>query len=94
MKERMHKIAKKRFEDTGVEVRSNVQLFHLFESNVIIRIQSDGDRSDTTINIEVNDIDHENGRTFCERKDKYLKSEGVFVLRMDASRMNEMKDIK
>jgi hypothetical protein len=96
IKERVHKIAKKRFEDTGVEVRSNVQLFHLFESNVIILIPSDGDRSDTTINVEVNDVDHKNERkrTFCERKDKYLKSKGVFVLRMDASRMNEIEDIE
>jgi len=96
MKERMHEVVKKRFDDTRVEVHSNVHLFDLFESDVIILIPSDGDRSDTTINIEVNDIDHKNEkkRIFCERKDKYLKSKDIFVLRMDAFRMNEMKDIE
>jgi hypothetical protein len=95
-KEIMHQIVKKRFEDTVVEVRSNVHLFNLFESDTIIFIPSDGDtRGDTTISIEV-DGDHNNDKkmTLCEKKDRFLKSKDVFVLRMDASRMNGMSDIE
>jgi hypothetical protein len=95
-KERMHQIVKKRFEDTAVDVRGNVHLFDLFESEIIIFIPSDGDtRGDTTISIEVDgDQNNEKKRTFCERKDRYLKSKDVFVLRIDASRMNGMNDIE
>jgi hypothetical protein len=33
-------------------------------------------------------------KLFCKRKDKYLKSKGVFVFRMDVFQMNKMKDVE
>jgi hypothetical protein len=95
----MHRIAMKSFQDTAIKVYHNVDLFDLFNSDIALHIPFDDSingHTHTIINIEVDGIHHKNEKKimFCERKDKYLKSRGVFVLRMDVSRMNQMKDIE
>jgi hypothetical protein len=94
---RMHKIAMKFSEDTPIEVHNNLHLFDLFESDTTLRIPINGDHiNKTIINIEVDGIHHRNEKKilFCKRKDKYLKSKGVFVFRMNVFQMDNMKDIE
>jgi hypothetical protein len=96
----MRNIAMKISENTTIEVQNNVYLFDLFESDITLSIPVNGDSMNNNtcmiMNIEVDGIHHNNEKkiTFCSRKDKYLKSKGVFVLRIDVSRMNQMKDIE
>jgi hypothetical protein len=100
IEKRMHKIATTVCQNTAIEVQNNVYLFGIFESDITLHIPPNGDsmNSDThtIINIEVDGIHHKNEKKilFCRRKDKYLKSKGIFVFRMDISRMNQMKDIE
>jgi hypothetical protein len=100
IEKRMHKIAMKIAQDKAIKVHNSVHLFDLFESDITLHISSDVDnmnsQTDTIVNIEVDGIYHRNEKKklFCRRKDKYLKSKGVFVLRMDMSRMNQMKDVE
>jgi hypothetical protein len=95
---RMCRIAMEIFKNTATEVQNNVHLFDLFESDIILCIPSNGDsidgNTDTIINIEVDGIHHKNEKKiqFCRRKDKYLKTKGVFVSRMNVSKMDRMKD--
>jgi hypothetical protein len=94
---RMHKIAMRISEDTPIEIHNNIHLFDLFESDTTLHIPINGDHMNKTIiNIEVDGIHHRNEKKilFCKRKDKYLKSKGVFVFRMDVFQMNKMKDIE
>jgi hypothetical protein len=93
----MHKIAMKISQDTPIEVHNNAHLFELFESDITLHIPINGDPiNKTIINIEVDGIHHRNEKKklFCKRKDKYLKSKGVFVFRMDVFQMNKMKDVE
>jgi hypothetical protein len=97
---RMCKIVMKISENTTIEVQNNTYLFDLFESDITLSIPYNGDSMNNNtymiMNIEVDGIHHKNEKKilFCSRKDKYLKSKGVFVLRMDVSRMNQLKDIE
>ena len=51
---------------------------------------------DIIINIEVDGIYHKHEKKiiFCDRKDKHLKSKGVYVSRIDVSVMDKMNDIE
>jgi hypothetical protein len=99
---RMQKIAMKVIQDRAIEVHSNVYLFDIFESDLILLIpRSDASMNSSQshakiINIEVGGIHHRNEKKimFCRRKDKYLKLRGVHVSRIDVFSMSRMKDIE
>jgi outer membrane murein-binding lipoprotein Lpp len=93
---RIFNIVTKACRDTDIEINANVHLFDLFESDVILRIPSNDGRAEIIINIEVDGIHHkrEKKKTFCERKDKYLKLKGVCISRIDTSIMDDMNDIE
>jgi hypothetical protein len=99
---RIQKIAMKVFQDRAIEVHSNVYLFDLFESDLILLIPRTGASMNSSqshtkiINIEVDGIHHRNEKKimFCRRKDKYLKLRGVHVSRIDVFSMSRMKDIE
>ena len=84
-------------------VCSNDYLFDMFESDIVVRIPfvvsiEEGEASDDgkwlVINIEVDGMHHRQERkmNFCKLRDAYLKSRGVIVHRIDASRVTKMDD--
>jgi hypothetical protein len=77
--------------NTDIEVHANEYLFDIFNSAIILKIPSNSysSREIMTINIEVDNIRHKN-KLFCDRKDKYLKSKGVMVCRIDVDVMTNM----
>jgi hypothetical protein len=93
---RLYNIASKACRDKNMKFNANSHLFDLFESDIIIRIPPADGGGDIIINIEVDGIHHnfEKKIIFCERKDKYLKSRGVFVSRISTYVMDDMRDIK
>jgi hypothetical protein len=98
---RVHDIALYIFEDKGIEVDSNVYLFDLFESDLILYVpfkskEKSAKQIDTIINIEIDGIYSKIKKkiAFCRRKDDCLKSKGVFVSRIDATRVSDMSDKK
>jgi hypothetical protein len=97
---RMHEIAMKVLQDTVIKADKNIQLFDLFESDIVLCIPSDGgDKklgNEIIINIEVDGVhhNHEKKKLFCERKDKYLKTKGVYISRIDVSTIVKMTDIE
>lgn len=93
---RLYNIASKACRDKNMKINANSHLFDIFESDIIIRIPSADGGSDIVINIEVDGPHHnyEKKIIFCERKDKYLKSKGVFVSRITTYVMDDTKDIK
>jgi hypothetical protein len=77
----------------SILVSSNEYLFNLFESDIVLRVPN-SDRSHVTIDIEVDGIHHKQKvkERFCTLRDKYLKSQGVWVFRIDANVLSKMKD--
>jgi hypothetical protein len=94
-KKRMFNIVTKACRDTDIEVHAKGHLFDLFKCDVILRIPSNDDRAEIIINIEIDGFHHkrEKMKTFCERKDKYLKLKGIYVSRIDTSIMDDTNDI-
>jgi hypothetical protein len=96
---RVYDIALSIFQDNSIDVDRNVLLFDLFESDLILHVtfRSKGKnpgQTETIINIEIDGIFSKNKKKlmFCRRKDECLKSKGVFVFRIDASQVEEMKE--
>ena len=87
----------------GATVSSNDYLFDIFEGDIVVRIpfvgktdeaEASADSKWLVINIEVDGMHHRQERkiNFCKLRDAYLKSRGVIVHRIDASRVTKMED--
>ena len=103
VEKRMHHAAVEILGQTRVTVSSNEYLFDMFESDIVVRIPFFGKTDEAeassegkwlVINIEVDGIHHRQEKkiNFCKLRDAYLKSRGVVVHRIDASRMTKMED--
>ena len=82
---------------SNIRISSNEYLFDLFESDIVIRIPFSNmmEEINTTylpINIEVDGLHHRQSirKRFCSLRDKYLKSQGVTVNRIETSRLRNM----
>jgi hypothetical protein len=103
---KVHDICLDIFQERGIEVDSNVYLFDLFESDLVIYIPlihkkltlKNIKQIDTILNIEIDGIYSKSKKklAFCRMKDECLKSKGVFVSRIDALRVSDMtvKEVK
>jgi hypothetical protein len=93
---RMYDVASKVVRTTGTITHANIHLFDLFESDIILILPSNNNSKDIIINIEVDGIYHKHEKKiiFCDRKDKHLKSKGVYVSRIDVSDMDKMNNIE
>jgi hypothetical protein len=98
---RVHDITKIAFENAAVSISSNEYLFNIFEADIVLRVpmanivnHSQLNNSDLIINIEVDGIHHqpERKKKFCMLRDKYLKSQGVVIERIEVSVLRRMKD--
>ena len=99
----MHRAALRTLGQSSVMISSNEYLFDMFESDIALRIPfvestDETEASDEgkwlVINIEVDGVRHTRERkiNFCKLRDAYLKSRGVVVHRIDASRVTKMDD--
>jgi hypothetical protein len=99
---RVYDLALNVCKDIDVKVDANFWLFSLFESDIVFRIPppiyDDGTKSDSEIilNIEVDGVTHKkiHKTKFCSRKDKYLRSKGIFVSRMETATLLKMSDLE
>jgi very-short-patch-repair endonuclease len=77
-------------------ISSNELLFDIFESDILIKvpITNDPNRTQAIIDIEVDGIHHKQKRKerFCMLRDKYLKSNGVVVFRIEVDVLSKMED--
>ena len=100
---RIHHAAVRTLGQSSVTVSSNEYLFDMFESDIVVRIPFVRSTDDAAvsadgrwlvINIEVDGMRHKQEKkiNFCKLRDAYLKSGGVVVHRIDASRVNKMDD--
>jgi hypothetical protein len=94
---RVFNMARKTFENSSISVSSNEYLFNLFEDDIILRIPMANGTSPThsvIVNIEVDGRHHlqERKKRFCMLRDKYLKSQGVYIVRIDVSFLLKMKE--
>jgi hypothetical protein len=90
-------IARETFENTSILVSSNEYLFNLFESDIILKIPTVSGPSSShsvIINIEVDGSHHlrERKKRFCMLRDKYSKSQGVVIERIDVPFLQKMKN--
>jgi hypothetical protein len=99
--QRVHTLAKMAFDSSFMSVSSNEYLFNLFESDIVLRILINNElplcqsnNSELIINIEIDGVHHrqEKKKRFCVLRDKYLKSQGVFIERIQASTLRRKKD--
>jgi predicted nucleic-acid-binding protein len=98
---RVYDITKTAFENAVVSLSSNEYLFNIFETDIVLRVpiansvnHSQSNNSDLIINIEVDGIHHqlERKKRFCMLRDKYLRSQGVVIERIEVSVLRRMKD--
>ena len=100
---KMHRIAASLFGQSRTTVSGNDYLFDMFEGDIVVRIpfvgktdeaEASADGKWLVINIEVDGMHHRQERkiNFCKLRDAYLKSRGVAVHRIDASRVTKMED--
>ena len=100
---KMHRIAANLFGQSRTTVSGNDYLFDMFEGDIVVRIpfvgktdeaEASADGKWLVINIEVDGMHHRQERkiNFCKLRDAYLKSRGVAVHRIDASRVTKMED--
>jgi hypothetical protein len=100
---KMHRVAASLYGQSRATVSSNDYLFDMFEGDVVIRIpfvestdeiEVSSSREYLVINIEVDGMHHRQERkiNFCKMRDVYLKSRGVVVHRIDATRVSKMDD--
>jgi hypothetical protein len=90
-------IARKTFENSSILVSSNEYLFNLFEGDIILKIpiiNGPSPSHNVIINIEVDGSHHlrERKKRFCMLRDRYLKSQGVVIERIDVSVLQKMKN--
>lgn len=101
---RVNKAVNKLFKNTSssILVSRNEYLFNLFESDIVLRTvlensDSNSDSSsnnDIIINIELDGLQHqrEKSKRFGMLRDKYLKSQGVVVERLENSSLEKMSE--
>jgi hypothetical protein len=88
-------IARKTFGNSSILVSSDEYLFNLFQSDIILKIPMINGPSPShsvIINIEVDGSHHlrERKKRFCMLRDKYLKSQGVVIERIDVPFLQKM----
>ena len=100
---KVHRVAASLYGQSRATVSSNDYLFEMFESDIVVRIpfavstddaEASADGKWLVINIEVDGVHHRQEKkiNFCKLRDAYLKSRGVVVHRIDASRVTMMDD--
>jgi len=98
---RVYDISKSAFENAAMTVSSNEYLFNIFEADIVLIVpvanninHSQSNNSNLIINIEVDGIHHqlERKKRFCMLRDKYLRSQGVVIERIEVSALRRMKD--
>lgn len=80
-----------------ISVKTDTLILNLFNADVVITVPADsGDLSQscTQINFEITGDDHRSnkGLSFCKRRDIYLLSKGIRVVRVDASKIVVMSE--
>jgi hypothetical protein len=88
---------RKTFENSAILVSSNEHIFNLFESDIILRIplvNSPSLSHSVIVNVEVDGTHHlrERKKRFCMLRDRYLKSQGVVIARIDIHFLQKIKD--
>jgi hypothetical protein len=97
---RIYDIIEKNFDGTDTVMHSNIYICDMFVSDIVmeINLENEGDIPDTDaiVNVEIDGVHHRNEkrRLFCVRRDKYLKSRDVIIVRIDLSTLEEMNDIE
>jgi hypothetical protein len=101
VEQRVYTIGKKVFENSAESISSNEYLCSIFEGDIVLRVPIATDEHPSgfkslIINIEVDGISHkqETKKRFCILRDKYLKSQGVVIERIEASTLKKMTDLE
>jgi hypothetical protein len=98
---RVYDISKSAFENAAMTISSNEYLFNIFEADIVLIVpvannvnHSQSNNRNLIINIEVDGIHHqlERKKRFCMLRDKYLRSQGVVIERIEVSALRRMKD--
>jgi hypothetical protein len=98
---RVFDIAKLALANLSISVTSNEFLFSIFEGDLVLRVpianetsSIQSNSSNLIINIEVDGVHHrrEKKKRFCNLRDKYLKSQGVVIERIEANKLRRMRD--
>jgi hypothetical protein len=100
---RVYDIAKIAFENSDITILSNEYLCNTFEADIVLRVpiansahHSPLDSEVLVVNVEVDSIHHklERKKRFCMLRDKYLRSQGVIIERIEVSVLRRMKDME
>jgi hypothetical protein len=100
---RVYDIAKIAFENADISISSSEYLCNIFEADIVLRVpiancanHSPLDNGVLIINVEVDGIYHklEKKKKFCMLRDKYLRSQGVIIERIEVSVLRRMKDME
>lgn len=97
---RLHAAALRAIQDSSLSATRGEHLFDSFECDVLVRIpfrdRRDGDREHLILNIEVDGVQHleESQRKADRERDTYLRSRGVFILRITTKQLGQLSDLE
>jgi hypothetical protein len=96
---RVYDILEEAFDGTETKMSSNVHLCDLFVCDIVLEIylqKTPEEEFDTNavVNVEIDGVHHRHNKNklFGLRRDKYLKSRDVVIVRIDISTLEEMND--
>lgn len=96
---RVYDILEEAFDNTETKMSSNVHLCDLFLCDIVMEIylqKTPDEELDTNavVNVEIDGVHHrqDKNKLFGLRRDKYLKSRDVVIVRIDISTLEEMND--
>lgn len=97
--ERMFRVAEKLFEDFGYELSSNSLILDLFPGNFVVKIPINNPYKIDyiLINIEIDNeingiVSKEKKKRFLQLRDDYIRSKGIFIIRMKHLKISNMTD--
>lgn len=91
---RVHSVVKTLLENSKILVSFNGYLFGLFETDLVLKIPTGDNIGHFFLNIEMTGVYHKQQKRerFCAIRDRYLRSIGVIIVRVDSLILRQMDD--
>ena len=91
---RVHSVVKTLLENSKILVSFNGYLFGLFETDLVLKIPTGDNIGHFFLNIEMTGVYHKQQKRerFCAIRDRYLRSIGVIIVRVDSLKLRQMDD--
>jgi hypothetical protein len=91
---RVHSVVKTLLDKSKILISFNGYLFGLFETNLVLKVPTGDNVGHFFLNIEMIGVYHKQQKRerFCSIRDRYLRSQGVIIVKADSLTLRQMDD--